>query len=57
MPNFTINFDDDLYCEVMKYIVEHNITFEEMTKKLWLDFLAEKAKNLKPKEIFGKTNF
>lgn len=54
MATFTINFDDDVHHEIMEYIAEHNTTFEEMTKKLWQDFLAENTENLKLKEIFRK---
>lgn len=45
MSQLIVNIQDEVISQMFAYTAQHKISFDEMTQKLWVDFLNNQTQN------------
>lgn len=45
MSQLIVNIQDKVISQMFAYTAKHQISFDEMTEKLWVDFLSNQAQH------------
>ncbi len=43
MSQLIVNIQDKVISQMFAYTAQHQVSFDEMTEKLWVDFLQKKC--------------
>lgn len=53
MSQLVVNIPDKIISQMFAYTAKHDVSFDEMTEKLWVEFLQKNAKeNSDDNELF-----